>query len=73
MLRIWFYLYLVRVLQLPFSFANDNLAKPIGFVGTLLFGWVIEKSGIPIIDTISDKIDLGIKPLRKLKRVKKAV
>ena len=50
--------------HLPFSFAHDDLSKPIGFVGTLFFAWVIEKSGIPIIDTFADWMDatwLGLK------------
>lgn len=55
--RIWFHLYLVGAFQLPFSFAHDDLSKPIGFVGTLIFAWIIEKSGIPIIDTFADWLD----------------
>lgn len=58
-LRIWFHLFLVGALELPFSFAHDDLSKPIGFVGTLLFVWVIERAGVPIIDTISDWIELA--------------
>jgi hypothetical protein len=56
-IRIWFHLYLVGALGLPFSFAHDDLSKPIGFVGTLFFAWLIEKQGIPIIDTFADWID----------------
>ena len=62
--RIWFHLYLVGAYHLPFSFAHDDLSKPIGFVGTLLFAWIIEKCGIPIIDTFADWMDaswLGLK------------
>ncbi|MHA2105790.1 MAG: heimdallarchaeosortase [Candidatus Hodarchaeales archaeon] len=66
-LRIWFHLYLVGALELPFSFAHDDLSKPIGFVGTLLFVWVIEKAGVPIIDTISDWIDIFLQSLVGLK------
>ena len=55
--RIWFHLWLVGYWGLPFSFAHDDLSKPIGFVGTLFFAWVIEKSGIPIIDTFADWMD----------------
>ena len=55
--RIWFHLYLVGAFGLPFSFAHDDLSKPIGFVGTLMFAWIIEKSGIPIIDTFADWLD----------------
>lgn len=64
--RIWFHLYLVGALGLPFSFAHDDLSKPIGFIGTLIFAWTIEKSGIPIIDTFADWLDalyFGIKGL----------
>jgi len=56
-LRIWFELYLVGAYQVPFSFAEGELSKPIGFVGTLFFAWVIEKLGIPIIDTFANWID----------------
>ena len=64
--RIWFHLWLVGAWGLPFSFAHDDLSKPIGFVGTLFFAWVIEKSGIPIIDTFADWMDatwLGLKAI----------
>ena len=62
--RIWFHLWLVGAWGFSFQFAHDDLSKPIGFVGTLLFAWIIEKSGIPIIDTFADWMDaswLGIK------------
>jgi hypothetical protein len=55
--RIWFHLYLVGAYNIPFEFAHDDLSKPIGFVGTLIFAWIIEKSGIPIIDTFADWMD----------------
>lgn len=64
--RIWFHLYLVGEFHLPFSFAHDDLSKPIGFIGTLIFAWIIEKLGIPIIDTFADWMDaawLGMKYL----------
>ena len=64
-LRIAFHLWLVA-LGYSFEFAHDDLSKPIGFFGTLFFAWVIEKSGIPIIDTFADWIDaiyLGLKGL----------
>lgn len=67
--RIWFHLWLVGAWGLPFSFAHDDLSKPIGFIGTLFFAWVIEKSGIPIIDTFADWMDaayLGVKKLYKV-------
>ncbi|OLS18670.1 MAG: hypothetical protein HeimC3_48810 [Candidatus Heimdallarchaeota archaeon LC_3] len=66
-LRIWFHLYLVGALELPFSFAHDDLAKPIGFVGTLVFVWVIEKAGVPIIDTFADWMDMFFQILVSLK------
>lgn len=62
--RIWFHLWLVGAWGFSFQFAHDDLSKPIGFVGTLLFAWIIEKCGIPIIDTFADWMDaswLGIK------------
>lgn len=62
-IRITFHLWLVG-LGYSFSFAHDDLSKPIGFVGTLIFAYIIEKSGIPIIDTFADWMDsfyLGIK------------
>jgi hypothetical protein len=55
-IRITFHLWLVG-LGYPFSFAHDDLSKPIGFIGTLIFAYVIEKSGIPIIDTFADWLD----------------
>ena len=66
-LRISFHLFLVAQ-GLPFSFAHDDLSKPIGFVGTLIFAWIIEKSGVPIIDTFADWLDafyLGAKAIVK--------
>ncbi|OLS18677.1 MAG: hypothetical protein HeimC3_01220 [Candidatus Heimdallarchaeota archaeon LC_3] len=64
-IRIAFHLWLVSGFELfgftfgpyPFAIAHDELAKPIGFFGTLLFAWVIEKSGVPIIDTFADWLD----------------
>ncbi len=64
--RIWFHLYLVGEFNIPFTIAHDDLSKPIGFIGTLFFAWIIEKSGIPIIDTFADWMDaswLGVKAL----------
>lgn len=58
--RIWFHLYLVGAYGLPFEFAHDDLSKPIGFVGTLIFAWTIEKMGVPIIDTFADWLDATI-------------
>ena len=55
-IRIAFHLWLVS-LGYTFEFAHDDLSKPIGFVGTLIFAWVIEKSGVPIIDTFADWLD----------------
>ncbi|MFW9928807.1 MAG: heimdallarchaeosortase [Candidatus Thorarchaeota archaeon] len=62
-IRIAFHLWLVS-LGYTFEFAHDDLSKPIGFFGTLLFAWIIEKSGVPIIDTFADWLDaiyLGLK------------
>lgn len=56
-IRIWFHLYLVGALELPFSFAHDDLSKPIGFFGTIFFAWFIERQGIPIINTFAEWID----------------
>ena len=64
-IRIAFHLWLVaganifglQIGPYPFEFAHDELSKPIGFFGTLLFAWVIEKSGVPIIDTFADWLD----------------
>ncbi|MHA2294897.1 MAG: heimdallarchaeosortase [Candidatus Hodarchaeales archaeon] len=55
-IRIAFHLWLVT-LGYPFEFAHDFLSKPIGFVGTLIFAWIIEKMGVPIIDTFADWLD----------------
>ena len=56
-LRIVFHLWLVAAFQIPFAIAHDDLSKVIGFFGTLFFAWVIEKSGIAIIDTFADWMD----------------
>ncbi|MHA1168844.1 MAG: heimdallarchaeosortase, partial [Candidatus Hodarchaeales archaeon] len=55
-IRIAFHLWLVT-LGIEFEIAHDALSKPIGFVGTLLFAWIIEKMGVPIIDTFADWLD----------------
>ncbi|MFW9992621.1 MAG: heimdallarchaeosortase [Candidatus Odinarchaeota archaeon] len=43
--------------RIPFEIAHDALSKPIGFLGTLIFAWIIEKMGVPIIDTFADWLD----------------
>ncbi|MHA2366095.1 MAG: heimdallarchaeosortase [Candidatus Hodarchaeales archaeon] len=65
--RIWFHLYLVGAFKLPFSFAHDDLSKPIGFIGTLIFAWIIERQGIPIIDTFADWLEYFYATLLKVK------
>ncbi|OLS27968.1 MAG: hypothetical protein HeimC3_01310 [Candidatus Heimdallarchaeota archaeon LC_3] len=65
-LRIWFELYLVGALNVPFEFAEGELAKPIGFVGTLIFAWLIEKQGVHIIDTFADWLSLFYNSVKKL-------
>jgi exosortase/archaeosortase family protein len=60
-LRVTFHLWLVHQqwgTVSEFWFAHDLLAKPIGFVGTLIFAYVIEKCGVPIIDQFADFIDM---------------
>ena len=60
-LRVTFHLWLVYQdwgTISEFWFAHDLLAKPIGFVGTLIFAYVIEKLGVPIIDQFADFLDL---------------
>ncbi len=37
--------------------AHDVLGKPIGFFGTILFAIIIEKQGVPILNTVSIWID----------------
>ncbi|MHA2232625.1 MAG: heimdallarchaeosortase [Candidatus Hodarchaeales archaeon] len=61
-LRIIFHLWLVHQdwgTVSEFWFAHDLLAKPIGFIGTLIFAYIIEKLGVPIIDQFADFIDLA--------------
>ncbi|MFW9916396.1 MAG: heimdallarchaeosortase [Candidatus Thorarchaeota archaeon] len=60
-LRVIFHLWLVHQQWgtiSEFWFAHDLLAKPIGFVGTLIFAYTIEKVGVPIIDQFADFIDI---------------
>ncbi|MFQ5979116.1 MAG: heimdallarchaeosortase [Candidatus Heimdallarchaeota archaeon] len=60
-LRVIFHLWLVHQdwgTVSEFWFAHDLLSKPIGFVGTLIFAYVIEKLGVPIIDQFADFIDI---------------
>lgn len=37
----------------------DVLPKPIGFVGTLIFAYMIEKLGMLIVDQIANFLDLA--------------
>ena len=37
--------------------AHDVLGKPVGFFGTIFFAIIIEKQGVPILNTVSLWID----------------
>lgn len=65
-LRIVFHLWLVAAWNIPFSIAHDDLSKPIGFFGTLFFAFIIEKSGVPIIDTFADWMDAAYLAIKAL-------
>ncbi|MFX1250535.1 MAG: heimdallarchaeosortase [Promethearchaeota archaeon] len=43
----------------PFWFAHDFLSKPIGFVGTIIFSLIIEKQGVPLIETFADWMEFA--------------
>ena len=49
--------------------AHDVLGKPIGFFGTIFFALIIEKQGVPILNTVSLWIDsvIDIIPCNKKK------
>ena len=72
-LRIAFHLALVNY-GIPFFWAPDVLSKPIGFFCTLLFAYIIEKQGVPIIDTFAEWMEWGwyriSKPSRTIKDVR---
>ena len=55
-IRIAFHLWLTTY-GVPFPIAHDALSKPIGFIGALIFAWVIEKMGVPVINTFADWMD----------------
>jgi exosortase/archaeosortase family protein len=60
-LRVIFHLWLVHQqwgTVSEFWFAHDLLSKPISFVGTIIFAFVIGKLGVPIIDQFADFMDL---------------
>ncbi|MFQ5978115.1 MAG: heimdallarchaeosortase [Candidatus Heimdallarchaeota archaeon] len=60
-LRVIFHLWLVQQqwgTVSEFWFAHDLLSQPIGFVGTIIFAFVIGKLGVPIIDQFADFMDL---------------
>ena len=46
--------------------AHDVLGKPIGFFGTILFAIIIEKQGVPILNTVSLWLDSFIDFLKFL-------
>ncbi|UCG90099.1 MAG: hypothetical protein JSU57_06485 [Candidatus Heimdallarchaeota archaeon] len=64
-LRITFHLWCVYILIMQFQmdpteafyWAHDVSSKVIGFFGTILFAFVIEKMGVPIIDQFADWLD----------------
>lgn len=43
--------------QAAWVWAHDVLGKPIGFFGTIFFALIIEKQGVPILNTVSLWID----------------
>ncbi len=63
-LRIAFHMLLVAW-GIPFFWAHDVLSKPIGFVGTLIFAMVIERQGVPIIDTFADWMDWALQKIER--------
>ncbi|MFX1535246.1 MAG: heimdallarchaeosortase [Promethearchaeota archaeon] len=68
-LRLVFHLLLVSW-GIPFEFAHDFLSKPIGFVGTIIFALIIEKQGVPMIDTFADWMEFAwIKISALLKKI----
>ncbi|MHA2223706.1 MAG: heimdallarchaeosortase [Candidatus Hodarchaeales archaeon] len=64
-LRITFHLWCVSFLVTQFHmnsleafyWAHDVSSKVIGFFGTILFAFIIEKMGVPIIDQFADWLD----------------
>lgn len=46
--------------------AHDVLGKPIGFFGTIFFAMVIERQGVPILNTVSLWIDSFLDLLKKI-------
>jgi len=64
-LRITFHLWCVSFLvaqfqmdpETAFYWAHDVSSKIIGFFGTIVFAFIIEKMGVPIIDQFADWLD----------------
>jgi exosortase/archaeosortase family protein len=64
-LRVTFHLWCVTILvtqfgmdsQTAFYWAHDVSSKVIGFFGTILFAFIIERAGVPIIDQFADWLD----------------
>ncbi|MFX0050949.1 MAG: heimdallarchaeosortase [Candidatus Hodarchaeota archaeon] len=64
-LRITFHLWCVSFLvtqfqldsETAFYWAHDVSSKVIGFFGTIVFAFIIEKMGVPIIDQFADWLD----------------
>jgi len=54
---------------------HDVLGKPIGFFGTIFFAMIIERQGVPILNTVSlwidSFLDLLSNVFKKVKKVKK--
>ncbi len=46
--------------------AHDVLGKPIGFFGTIFFAMIIEKQGVPILNTVSLWIDSFLDLLKNI-------
>ncbi len=63
-LRVAFHMLLVTW-GIPFYWAHDVLSKPIGFVGTLIFAMMIERQGVPIIDTFADWMDWALQKINR--------
>jgi exosortase/archaeosortase family protein len=46
--------------------AHDVLGKPIGFFGTIFFAMIIERQGVPILNTVSLWIDSFLDLLKNI-------
>ena len=67
--RIAFHLTLVNY-GIEFFWAHDVLSKPIGFVGSLIWAYVIEKQGVPIIDQFAEWMEWSWERIRYPGRTK---